>query len=82
MGKAVEEPKLRLPEMASADSMRLDMMPGELGALLGEIEREDVPERLLELAVRLQAALQTSRVSHHDHMPGEQMQGAHTLAAG
>lgn len=33
------------------------MIPGELGELLVQIEREKAPERLLELAVELQAAL-------------------------
>ncbi len=33
------------------------MIPGELGELLLQIEREKAPERLLELAVQLQAAL-------------------------
>ena len=40
-----------------------EMIPGELGDLLAQIETEAVPERLLELAVRLQAALQLSRTS-------------------
>lgn len=40
-----------------------DMIPGELGELLAQIETETVPERLLELAVRLQAALQLTRRS-------------------
>lgn len=31
--------------------------PGELSELLGEIEREETPERLLQLALKLQAAL-------------------------
>jgi hypothetical protein len=38
------------------------MIPGELGELLAKIEKEAVPERLLELAVELQAALQRSRI--------------------
>jgi hypothetical protein len=38
------------------------MIPGEFGELLGQIEREAVPERLLELAVELQAALIRMRV--------------------
>ncbi len=33
------------------------MIPGELGELLLQIEKEKAPERLLELAVQLQAAL-------------------------
>lgn len=33
------------------------MIPGELGELLVQIERERAPERLLELAVQLQSAL-------------------------
>lgn len=46
-----DRPDDRMPEMA----------PGELGFLLREIEREAVPERLLELARRLQAALADER---------------------
>jgi len=38
-----------------------DLAPGEFGDLLREIEREAVPERLLELARQLQAALVESR---------------------
>lgn len=38
-----------------------DPVPGEFDALLREIEQEAVPERLLELAQKLQAALTESR---------------------
>jgi hypothetical protein len=49
MGKVVNDvPDLGAPAM----------IPGELGELLTQIEKEKAPERLLELAVRLQAALQ------------------------
>lgn len=41
------------------------MIPGELGELLVQIEREKAPERLLELAVQLQAAL-VRRRTHPD----------------
>lgn len=37
------------------------MAPGELDCLLREIEREKVPARLLEIALRLQAALAEQR---------------------
>lgn len=60
MGKAVKEvTRMALPEM----------IPGELGELLAEIEREAAPERLLELAVRLQTALQLSRVAIAPEQP-------------
>lgn len=39
---------------------------GELNALLGEIEKEAVPARLLELAMQLQAALVRRRVKKAD----------------
>jgi hypothetical protein len=53
MGKVVNDmPDLEAPAM----------IPGELGELLGQIEREKVPEKLLELAVRLQDALARQRV--------------------
>jgi hypothetical protein len=41
------------------------MVPGELGELLVQIEKEKAPERLLELAVLLQAALLRQR-AHAD----------------
>ena len=37
------------------------MVPGELGDLLRQIEQEPVPERLLELALKLQVALARRR---------------------
>lgn len=39
----------------------LDTAPGEFDELLREIEKEAVPERLLDLARQLQAALVESR---------------------
>lgn len=41
--------------------VRMDPVPGEFDDLLREIEKEAVPERLLELARKLQAALTESR---------------------
>lgn len=41
--------------------VKLDPAPGEFDDLLREIEKEAVPERLLELARQLQAALVESR---------------------
>lgn len=41
--------------------VKLDPAPGEFADLLHEIEKEAVPERLLELAQKLQAALVESR---------------------
>lgn len=41
------------------------MIPGELGELLVQIEKEKSPERLLELAEQLQAAL-VRRRAHPD----------------
>ena len=41
-----------------------EMAPGEFGHLLREIEKEAVPERLLELALKLQAALVEQRKQH------------------
>lgn len=38
-------------------------LPVELGQLLNEIEREPVPEKLLDLAIRLQAELQKQRAA-------------------
>ena len=37
---------------------------GELGHLLREIEKEPMPERLLQLALKLQAALVEQRKRH------------------
>lgn len=48
-----------------------EMMPGEFGALLERIELEPVPERLFELAVQLQAALQLNRQARQQPV-GEQ----------
>lgn len=52
MGKVVND----MPDLAAP------AIPGELGELLSQIEKETVPERLLELAVELQAALARRRV--------------------
>mgnify|MGYP001279751052 CR=1 FL=1 len=54
MGKVAND----IPDLAMPD-----MIPGELGELLSQIEKEKVPERLLDLAVQLQAALQRGRSS-------------------
>lgn len=43
-----------------------DPVPGEFDDLLREIEKEAVPERLLELARQLQAALVESRGRRDD----------------
>ena len=44
--------------MTAADERpREPALPEELGGLLDEIAREPVPEKLLELAIRLQEAL-------------------------
>lgn len=40
--------------------------PGEFDCLLQEIEKEPVPERLLELALKLQAALVAHRRRRED----------------
>lgn len=40
---------------------RTDALPPEIGTLLEEIEKEPVPERLLELARQLQEALSERR---------------------
>lgn len=40
--------------------------PGEFGHLLAEIEKEAVPERLLDLALQLQAALVRRRSVEED----------------
>ena len=42
---------------ASATETVTETMPGEFDHLLRQIEKEPVPERLLELALKLQAAL-------------------------
>ena len=41
-----------------------DPTPGEFDDLLREIEKEAVPERLLALALKLQAALAERRAAH------------------
>lgn len=41
-------------------------VPGEFERLLLEIEKEPVPERLLELALKLQAALMERRERYGD----------------
>ena len=38
-----------------------EALPAEIGQILDDIEQEPVPGRLLDLAVRLQAALQVKR---------------------
>ena len=43
--------------------------PGELGHLLAEIEKEAVPERLLELALQRQAALVQRRREAEEPAP-------------
>lgn len=45
----------KVPNMPDPDAPAL--IAGELGELLVQIEKEKAPERLLELAVQLQAAL-------------------------
>jgi hypothetical protein len=45
----------------SPDDRTPQIVPGEFDHLLREIEKEPVPERLLELAQRLQAALAEQR---------------------
>lgn len=46
--------------------VRPDPAPGEFDDLLRAIEKEAVPERLLDLALRLQAALVERRGRQHD----------------
>lgn len=48
-------------EQDKHDDRLPEMVPGEYGHLLREIEKEPVPERLLELALKLQAALVEER---------------------
>lgn len=55
------------------DDGRLASLSGELRLILREIETEQVPERLLELAVELQRALARQRQSNL--VPGEDMTG-------
>ncbi|APH70351.1 hypothetical protein [Aquibium oceanicum] len=38
-----------------------EALPVEIGKILDDIEREPVPDRLLDLALQLQSALQTKR---------------------
>ena len=39
------------------DAAAADVTPGEYDHLLRQIEKEEIPERLLDLALKLQAAL-------------------------
>lgn len=48
------------------DCRAFDTAQGEFDLLLKEIEKEPVPARLLELAVRLQAALQHRSRREHE----------------
>jgi hypothetical protein len=47
------------------------MVPGELGELLTQIELEPVPERLLELALKLQLALARQREAETVREPAQ-----------
>jgi hypothetical protein len=47
------------------------MVPGELGDLLRQIEKEPVPERLLELALKLQVALARRRAAETVREPAQ-----------
>lgn len=44
-------------ENSAGDAAAPEIVPGEYDRLLKEIEKEEMPERLLELALKLQAAL-------------------------
>lgn len=48
-------------DLDKAQATADEAVPGEFGLILREIEKEVVPERLLELALKLQAALVDQR---------------------
>lgn len=56
----------KLPSKSDVPELETQAEAGELNALLGKIEKEAVPARLLELAMQLQAALVQRRVKKAD----------------